>query len=127
MVKNLRANNMHNGEISIRKNYTFSKTEYETVLELFSIIQKDLASAQNLPHKSRLKLFEKLEQLILYFEIRLDNLDLLWSFIAMTEIAFKIYERTRIPESLKELTTIIWLVQCREEGRPLNSTPPITF
>jgi len=127
VVKNLRANNMHNGEISIRKNYTFSKTEYETVLELFSIIQKDLASAQNLPHKSRLKLFEKLEQLILYFEIRLDNLDLLWSFIAMTEIAFKIYERTRIPESLKELTTIIWLVQCREEGRPLNSTPPITF
>jgi hypothetical protein len=118
---------MHSGETSIRKNYAFSKTEYEKVLELFSIIQKELTSAGNLPHKTRLKLFEKLEQLIVYFEIRLDNLDLLWSFIAMTEIAFKIYERTRIPESLKELTNTVWLVQCRVEGRPLNSTPPITF
>lgn len=118
---------MRNGESPIRKNYVFSRTEYEKVLELFSFIQKEIYSAQNLPHKARLKLIEKLEQMILNFEINLDNLDLFWSFIAMTEIAFKIYERTRIPESLKELTNTIWLIQCREEGRPLNSTPPITF
>jgi hypothetical protein len=118
---------MYKEEASTKKNYSFSKVEYERILELFSILQKEINSAGDLPYKTRLKLFEKLDQIILYIETSLENLDMLWSFIAMSEIAFKIYERTRIPEALKELTSITWLVQCREEGRPLNSSPPITF
>ncbi len=118
---------MYRREASIQKNYSFSKTEYERILELFSIMQKEINSAGDLPYKTRLKLFEKLDQIIQYIETSLENLDMLWSFIAMSEIAFKIYERTRIPEALKELTNITWRVQCRDEGRPLNTPPPITF
>lgn len=118
---------MYTEEASAKKNYSFSKTEYERILELFSILQKEINSAGDLPYKTRLKLFEKLDQIILFIETSLDNLDMLWSFIAMSEIAFKIYVRTRIPEALKELTDITWQVQCRDEGRPLNSPPPITF
>jgi hypothetical protein len=118
---------MNTGAPSLQKSYTFSKAEYESILELFSILQKVISSAQNMPDKTKSKLFEKLGEMILFSELSVNNLDVFWSFIARTEIAFKIYERSRIPDSLKRLTMTIWRVQCRVEGRPVNSAPPILF
>ncbi len=114
-------------ENSLQKNYSFTQREYEKILNLFTILQKNISSAENLPDKTRTKVLEKLEGMILYFEIRVNNLDVFWSFISRSEIAFKVYEKSRIPDSLKELTRTIWQVQCREEGRPPNSSPPIIF
>ncbi len=118
---------MNNGVPSVKKNYTFSKTEYENILELFSVLQKDISAAQNLPEKTRSKLFEKLEEMIMETEISVVTLDIFWSFIARLEIAFKVYEKGWIPVSLREFAGIIWKVQCRTEGRPLNAVPPILF
>lgn len=118
---------MNNGVPSIQKIYTFSKAEYEEILELFSILQKEISAAQDLPEKTRSKLFEKLDEMILGAEISVMNLDVFWSFIARTEIAFRVFENGRIPLSLKEFAGIIWKAQCKTEGRPLNAVPPILF
>lgn len=115
------------GESSFPKNYTFTREEYEKVLGLFSILQKDITSTVNLPDKTRIKLLQKLEEVILYFETNVKNLDVFWSFIGRSEIAFRVYKNNEIPDSFRELAKIIWHVQCREEGRPPNSTPPILF
>ncbi len=105
--------------------YTFMQNEYEQVLSLFTKLQKEITAARNLPDLTRSKLFEKLEEMILNMELIVDNLDSFWSFIARAEIAYKVYEKGIIPPSLKDFAKIIWQVQCREEGRPPNSTPPI--
>ncbi len=107
------------------EHYTFLQNEYEQILRLFTSLQKEITSARNLPDLSRSKLYEKLEETILHMEICVDNLDIFWSFIARAEIAYKVYEKGEIPQSLKNFAKIIWQVQCREEGRPPNSTPPI--
>jgi hypothetical protein len=118
---------MTDGESSLQKKYSFTREEYEKVLNLFSVLQYDISSAGNLPDKTRTKVLGKLEEMILYFEISVNNLDVFWSFIGRSEIAFKVYGENIIPDSLKELAKTIWKVQCREEGRPSNSTPPILF
>ncbi len=118
---------MNTGENSIRKNYFFTQKEFEKILNMFSVLQKDITSARNLPDKTRTKLFEKLEEMILHFDITMNNLDIFWSFIGRTGIAYKVYEESIIPESLKEFTNTIWQIQCREEGRPPQADPPIKF
>ncbi len=105
--------------------YNFQQSEYEQVLRLFTNLQKEITKALNLPDLTRAKLYEKLEETILKMEIRVESLDIFWSFIARAEIAYKVYENGKIPQSLKNFAKLIWQVQCREEGRPLNSTPPI--
>lgn len=105
--------------------YTFIQNEYEQLISLFTTLQKEISAAQNLPDLTRSKLYEKLEETILYTEICVDALDIFWSFIARAEIAYKVYENGKIPDSLIKFAKIIWQVQCREEGRPPNSTPPI--
>ncbi len=105
--------------------YTFKQNEYEQVISLFTNLQKEISAAPNLPDLTRSKLYEKLEETILYTEITVEALDIYWSFIARAEIAYKVYEDGIIPETLISFAKIIWQVQCREEGRPPNSTPPI--
>lgn len=107
------------------QHYTFLQSEYEQALRLFTSLQKEITSARNLPDVTRSKLYEKLEETILHMEIEVENLDIFWSFIARAEIAYKVYEGGKIPLPLKNFAKLIWQVQCRDEGRPLNSTPPI--
>ena len=118
---------MNNGATSIQKSYTFSTAEYENILELFSALQKEISIARHLPQTTRSKLFEKLEEMIISSGISVNNMDVFWSFIARTEIAFKVFEANRVPEQLIELAGIIWKVQCRAEGRPDDSALPIVF
>ncbi len=118
---------MNGGENSLRNNYSFTQREFEKILNLFSVLQKEITSAGNLPDKTRTKLFEKLEEMILQFDISMNNLDIFWSFIGRTGIAYKVYENGIVPESLKEFTNTIWQIQCREEDRPPGSDPPIRF
>ncbi len=105
--------------------YSFMQNESDQVLRLFNNLQKAITEARNLPDLTRSKLYEKLEETILHMEISVDNLDKFWSFIARAEIAYKVYENGSIPQALKDFAKIIWQVQCRAEGRPLNSSPPI--
>ncbi|HKB85019.1 MAG TPA: hypothetical protein VKD08_02530 [Ignavibacteriaceae bacterium] len=118
---------MNGGENSLRQNYSFTQREFEKILNMFSVLQKDITSARNLPDKTRTKLFEKLEEMILQFDISMNNLDVFWAFIGRTGIAYKVYEKGIVPESLIEFTKTIWQIQCREEGRPPQSDPPIKF
>ena len=105
--------------------YTFIQDEYELALKLFSNLQKEITSARNFPDQTRSKIFEKLEDMILHMDLCVDDLDTFWSFIARAEIAYKVYECGVIPQALKNFADLIWKVQCRVEGRPPNSTPPI--
>ena len=105
--------------------YKFTQHEYEQILSLFTNLQKEISNALDIPDMTRAKLYEKLEETILHMEMTVYELDKFWSFIARAEIAYKVYENGKIPAALKNFAKIIWQVQCREEGRPPNSTPPI--
>lgn len=118
---------MSDGEGSFRTKYSFTQEESDELSNLFSMLQKEISSRDNFPDKTRIKLLEKLEEIILYFEPEVGKLDVFWSFIGRAEIAFKVYTKDAVPESLKEFAKVIWKVQCREEGRPPDSKPPIIF
>lgn len=113
------------GECLYRKNYCFTDSEFEKLQILFSEVQNDITSSKIFPYKTKLKLLEKLEEIILQIERSMENLDSLWSFIGRIEIAFKVYGRNKIPDALKDLVKVTWQVQCRAEGREPDSLPPI--
>jgi hypothetical protein len=118
---------MKHGENSFRKNYIFNSEEYQEILQLLPVLQKDISSVPDLPDRTRIKLLEKLEDIIIKLDTCMQNLDVFWSFIGRTEIALKVYGQNRVPESIKNFTKTIWKVQCRGEGRPLDAVPPVLF
>jgi hypothetical protein len=116
---------MTNRESSLRKKYSFTFDESKRLLNLFPSLRNDVSNTASLPEKTRTKLLGKLDEIIETFDLKMQNLDIFWSFIGWMEIAFRVYGRNSIPAELKQMMRIIWLVQCRTEGRSQNSLPPI--
>ena len=109
------------------QNYLFEDSEAIRIQILLSDLHNVISSSSTLPEKTKLKLLEKIEEILKHFTTNYKNLDIFWSFIGRAEIAFKVYEKTKVPNTLKELLEIIWNVQCRTEGRSSESSPPINL
>lgn len=116
---------MVNGESSFREKYLFSEAEHKKLQSILLELQEITTSSGSLPDNTKMKLLEKLKELISNEGKEYNNLDDFWSIIGRTEIAFRVYDGNKIPDKLKELLKIIWKVQCRTEGRSPNSSPPI--
>ncbi|HSD64660.1 MAG TPA: hypothetical protein VLB50_12725 [Ignavibacteriaceae bacterium] len=116
---------MVNGESSFREKYLFSEAEHKKLQSILADLQEITTSSRSLPDKTKLKLLEKLKELISNEEKEYNNLDDFWSIIGRTEIAFRVYDENQIPDKLKEMVKLIWKVQCRNEGRSPDSPPPI--
>lgn len=115
---------MSTGERSFRRKYSFTGSEYYKMKRILSDLYDEVSSA-GFPQKTKTKLFEMLGKLITNTEKDYNNLDNFWSIISRIEIACRVYGHNIFPGNLKELLKLIWKVQCRTEGKPPDSSPPI--